>query len=82
MKIIPFIQQKLAQHNVQISNTLSILPHIVKALPQKPKLTRKPRQIIAKDAPVLESQNTPVIASTTESGPIISPNTPILSSNA
>jgi hypothetical protein len=35
MKIIPFIQQKLANHNAKISNTLSILPHIAKSAPKQ-----------------------------------------------
>jgi CMP-N-acetylneuraminic acid synthetase len=35
MKIIPFIQQKLANHNAKISNTLSILSHIAKSAPQQ-----------------------------------------------
>jgi hypothetical protein len=45
MKIIPFIQQKLAGHNANISDTLSILPHIVKAAPkqQNKQLQLKPK---------------------------------------
>jgi hypothetical protein len=45
MKIIPFIQQKLAGHNEKISNTLSILPHIAKAAPeqQNKQLQTKPK---------------------------------------
>ncbi len=35
MKIIPFIQQKLAGHNAKISNTLSILPNIAKTAPKQ-----------------------------------------------
>ncbi len=45
MKIIPFLQQKLAGHNEKISNTLSILPHIAKTAPkqQNKQLQHKPR---------------------------------------